>query len=344
MDAAGLPPALRCRNRLGGFCGCGLRSPRETLVRTSGSRVTSPSVVGTAAAASACTAARADALATAQGGLLSPSFQLSAKGTSAGAKCVWDLAVLVLSDVDRRSAAAWLLACAIASQRGGNSAFYATWYAAALAGVPLGGKDRLRAEGFVAPVFGLPGRSPAPQEQLQGFITEWLWYCLAREKKESHRSLSYIESPSWSVTEQGGDGLALYSDVAGAGALSFRLWELKKHVSSKPISSTIGKAYAQLDDRALTYLAKITSASAHMTGDLGELLANLADRWLDADPAAGVGVGVATNSPAPSKCFTTMGRRFPRLSGVGQLEGLLACIEDLPGFTLDVRRFVWSAL
>jgi len=311
--------------------------------------VTCPAAVPTATSAQpTTTAAQADALATAQGAVLSPSFQLSARGTNAASKCMWDLAVLGATDTNGRASAAWILACAILRQRGGGSRVYEVWRAAAVLATPLAGKDRLLAESVIAPVFGLPGRNPDPQEQLQGFVTEWLWYRLASEKAESHRFVEHIEPPSWSVTEQGGDGLVVHRAVAGAGggggALSFRLWELKKHSSSASISATVGRAYAQLEGRALTYLAKITGASAYITGDIGDLLASLADRWLDADAAAGVGVGVATNSQPPTKCFTTMGRRFPFLSAAGQLEGLLAAIEDLPGFALDVRRFVWSAL
>lgn len=309
--------------------------------------MTSPLAAPATASGQPTTAAvQADALATAQGAVLSPSFQLSAKGALAPSKCRWDLAVLSASDADARAAAAWVLACAILRQRGGSSRFYDLWRTAALSASPLAGKDRCLAESVITPVFGLPGRNPDPQEQLQGFVTEWLWYCLATERTESHRLVEHIEPPSWNVTEQGGDGLVVHRAVTGGvgGALSFRLWELKKHSSSAPISATVGRAYTQLEGRALTYLAKITGASAHKTGDIGDLLASLADRWLDADASAGVGVGVATTSQPPTKCFTTMGRRFPFLSAAGQLEGLLAAIEDLPGFALDVRRFVWSAL
>lgn len=55
------------------------------------------------------TAVQADALAAAQGAVLSPSFQFSARGALAPSKCTWDLAVLSASDADARAAAAWIL-------------------------------------------------------------------------------------------------------------------------------------------------------------------------------------------------------------------------------------------
>ena len=156
------------------------------------------------------------------------------------------------------------------------------------------------------------------------------------------RALVHLSPPSFHVTGPGADGLAVYST---ASQLIFRLWEIKKHHGAAHVSSTVSRAYSQLDERATEYLAQLTGLADQYDGALGDLLARLVDYWIEADACAGAGVAVSTsNAKHPKKCFSTMGKTFPQFSDVGQLEGLVVGLAELPTFASRVRETVWSVL
>jgi hypothetical protein len=111
------------------------------------------------------------------------------------------------------------------------------------------------------------------------------------------------------------------------------------------VSSTVSRAYSQLDERATEYLAQLTGLADQYGGALADVLGRLVDLWVDADGSAGAGVAVSTsNSKHPKKCFSTMNRAFPQFADAGQLEGLVVGLGDLPSFASRVREIVWSVL
>lgn len=237
---------------------------------------------------------------------------------------------------------AWLIADRLMRSRCGRAAAYTKWRDSALSGVPLTGRDRDQVVAFTRDVFGMPG-SPGSLDHLEGHVAEWLWFLLMSERSEGHREVALLEPPKFSVTEPGPDGFVVYE--ADGQPLLFRLWELKKHTGASGLSGTAREAYDQLKEQGARYLAQLTSMHADKDGALGQLCAQLVDLWVDADARAGAGVGVTSSKlPAPSRCFTAMGRHLPQFGQAGQLEALLCAVQHYRDLALDVRRFVWTAL
>ncbi len=136
--------------------------------------------------------------------------------------------------------------------------------------------------------------------------------------------------------------LAIYDTES---RLIFRLWEVKKHHSQSPVSTTVSRAYKQLDGKATEYLAQLTALGPSQPSPLRPLFSRLVDMWVDAEPEAGAGVAVSTSAATmPRRAFGTMGTHFPRLDQPGQLEGLLVALGDYPRFADDVKKEVWKGL
>lgn len=257
--------------------------------------------------------------------------------------CRWHHAKAVgLSDA-HRAAIAWIVAEEVMHSRGGESRVKQMWIDAVVAGEKLTGADRELLCAFVGDVFGVPGQ-PKSVDHLIGHVGEWLWYLHARDISDPSRAILRLEPPKFTVTEQGADGLVIYSSTA-SGTAFFRLWETKKQTGSGAVSSAANKAYQQVAQRAKEYLAKLTAPLSAIPGAVGELGKEIAELWINADPRAGVGVSVASDRvPPPSACFTTMGSHFPLFNQPGQLEGLLVTVEDLEQIAVTVREYLWTAL
>ncbi len=258
-------------------------------------------------------------------------------------KCRWHhVKAIGLSDANR-AAIAWIIAEEVMDSRGGRSRVKQLWVDSVTTGAKLAGKDRALLVAFIGDVFGVPGK-PKSADHLSGHVGEWLWYLHARDLSDPSRTVLRLDPPKFTVTEQGADGLIIYSATA-TGTTFFRLWETKKHTGTGPVSDATGKAYGQLITRANEYLAKLTGPLSLTPGAVGDLAKEIADLWIDADPRAGVGVSVASDKmPPPSTCFTTMGSHFASLNEPGQLEGLLVSVEDLDQIAVTVRECLWTVL
>lgn len=263
-------------------------------------------------------------------------------GSNASSGCIWSLGVLDPTAIDDVHAAAWLVADTAMSYRCGRSPALALWRARAQGGPALNARERLSVDAFLVDAFGLPDK-PIPAVHLQGCVAELLWFCLTLKWPSADRRLVHVEGPSYSVTEPGGDGLAVWEVTDGT--LVFRLWEIKQHDAAAGLSRTVGRACDQLTTSAVRYLAKYTSIGSTLyDGPLGELYAALPDLWADADPRAGAGVAVATSaSRAPRRrCFGTMPAKLPALATGARLEGLVVAVGQFPAFADLVQRCVWS--
>ncbi|EQD82642.1 hypothetical protein GCM10009533_66950 [Saccharopolyspora spinosporotrichia] len=257
--------------------------------------------------------------------------------------CVWFLGTVIGAGERERAAIAWIIADSVMKNRAGSSRAGELWRSAALAGTRLSGRDRKIVSAFLDGVFGLPpdGKS---EIHVIGHVAEWLWYLHARETVHGSRNIALLDPPKFNVTEPGGDGFVVFSDAVTS-ETSFRLWEIKQHVGGSAVSTTVGTAYKQLSTNATRYLAQLTGIHSTQPGPVGELCQQLVDFWIDCSHRAGAGVSVASaTTPAPPRCFSTMGRHFPGFTQPGQMEGLLMAVEDLPGLARDVRGYLWTVL
>ena len=219
----------------------------------------------------------------------------------------------------------------------------AAWRARAGGGAAPDAVTREALTAFVAPAFGLPA-APAPVDHIEGFVAEHLWHALMSDGAQNE-SIVHLESPSFRATSPGGDGLVVHSDAAGA--LSFRLWELKKCTGGHTVSGTVSKAYRQLDVSAARYLAEYTAVGQRLADpQLASLFSQLVELWIRADAKAAAGVAVHTsrvNVPG-GQCFTTFGQRFPRFTNPVRLRGLVTAVEDFTLFSSRVRDRIWAGL
>ncbi|WP_346621537.1 hypothetical protein [Blastococcus montanus] len=287
------------------------------------------------------TAARAAEVAAEHGDEISQFLTVTTKGSPSAGKCSWRLVTLASLSDEERAAVAWLVADAIMRSRCGKSPVYDEWRAAVLSGTPASAAVQRRLLAFTRSVFGTTEKAGS-DDHVQGHVAEWLWYLLMRERSDDPRRIVLFEPPKFSVTEPGPDGFIVY-ETDGA-PLVFRLWELKKHAGAGKVDKTVRDAYGQLRTEGDRYLAQLTGIHSDKDGALGELIAQLVDLWEEADSRAGVGVGVTSGSPAPKRCFSTMGTQLKKFGAPGQLEGMLFTVEDYVDLAANVRKFVWNAL
>lgn len=272
---------------------------------------------------------------------LSTLLNLQAGPNSSATGCIWSLGRLEIGHPDIQLAA-WRVACTSMQYRFGKTRAYEVWEQHVQSAVPLSAADRARIDPFLAGVFGTP-EAPVPSDHVEGYVAEQLWHMLTLELSQPGRVLRHTEGPSFTVTESGGDGLAIWS-VDGAG-FAFRLWEIKKDTSSGHISRTIARASKQLSRRSEEYLAKyVAIGSRQHQGDLGLFFAELLELWLDDDPASGAGIAIATSrEKAPIRqSFGAFTSTFPRQAEEGRLEGLFVALGDFRAFSQLVRDYVWT--
>ena len=244
-------------------------------------------------------------------------------------------------DASRRTAVRIVADAAVRWQCRGAVHHYDAWRQALARSTQLSADESRKVAPFIKPAFGLPTR-PLPPDHLQGHVAEYVWYILAQENLPPGLTLRTIEGPSFSVTAPGGDGLVVYQ--RNDAVLVFRLWEIKKHDSTMHLSRTVARAYKQVDRNADVYLAELTTLADTYEPEIAQLYAALPDLWIDRDERAGAGVAVSTSDGhLPNRCFGTMHKSFPQLSGE-QLQGLVVALGDFPAFACDVRDRIWSAL
>lgn len=221
---------------------------------------------------------------------------------------------------------------------------YDAWKTRRHGGPPLADASRKALEAFLKPL-GLPS-DPAgvPQDHLEGYVGEMLWFFLEQECPSE--PIVRIDPPSFKATDPGGDALVIHR--VPSGYLMFRLWEMKKCTGASPVSSSIRAAYIQLHAKALEYLARHTTIAQELHAidpDLAELYGSLVDLWIDAQPQASCGVSVAASlKNTRARCFTTFGKWFPGFLKPVRLKGMLTALDDFSDFSLRVRTEIWRGL
>jgi hypothetical protein len=178
-------------------------------------------------------------------------------------------------------------------------------------------------------------------EHLEGFVAEHVWYLLTVENALTFGDPVRVDGPDWSVTDSGGDGLAIYR---WNGALVYRLWESKAHTGNGAVRDVVNGACRQVSTNALSYLARFSKVGQGL-GDpeLQKFYGSLLELWRAAAREAGGGISVATASDATADCFGN----YPNYWAFGhddQRQGLVVTIEDYAVFAKQVRQEIWNGL
>ena len=243
---------------------------------------------------------------------------------------------------EMRDSAALRIARHIAWNRcGGAPQFFHAWLERHGGGPAHADDVRECLEAFVASEsVGTPD-SPASAAHLEGFVAEHIWDLLILEDALGFGKPIRVDGPDWSVTDSGGDGLAIQRSAQD---LAFRLWESKAHTGSGDVRDVVNKACRQIESNALRYLARFSKVGQSVDDpDLRLFYAELPERWRNMDRAAGGGVSVATHSSTTEDCFDG----FPRYWGFtcdDQRQGLVITIENFSDFSEMVRRQLWKGL
>jgi hypothetical protein len=246
---------------------------------------------------------------------------------------------------ERRDELAWRCAVAIAARRlASNPPLFFAWFASLCwAEEP---SDRLSSgqltamRGQILVNLGLPG-SPSSDSHVCGLVAECLWYELTTNEPVDGEMPVLVEGHQWSVTDPGGDGLAVYRRPDSS--LHFHLCESKAHYGGGALTPTVQGAAHQLRRRGLDYLGRFSVVAQRVTDDevLAAFLCTLSEKWADASPDAGVGVSVTSSSPADGEeCFSTLPNYFSLAAD--RHHGLLHVVGELIDFASLVRRYLWQ--
>ncbi len=223
-----------------------------------------------------------------------------------------------------------------------------SWKNRAENGIPLNDASKSALRAFLVPTFGDPDEKRDPNiEHLEGFVGEWLWYFLSVENPTE--TIVHQVPPGFKSTDPGGDAFFIHRFTDNE--LFFRLWEMKKYAprkedSTQQLSTTVNRAYSQLNSKALEYLARITATEQELDDpELEKFVGRLVELWIDASRQAAAGVSIATSlNHASQDCFNDFGNRFSRFTNPVRLLGMLTGIEDFSAFAVKVKDYIWKGL
>jgi hypothetical protein len=182
---------------------------------------------------------------------------------------------------------------------------------------------------------------PAIDQHLEGFVAEHIWHLLMLENALTYGVPVRVDGPDWSVTDSGGDGLAVYRPD---GALVFRLWESKAHAGDGAVRDVVNGACRQVGSNALRYLARFSKVGQSV-GDpeTQDFYGRLPELWRHAAREAGGGISVATASETFTDCFGNYAQYW-QFTHDDQRQGLVVAIEDYAGFAKMVQEELWNGL
>lgn len=243
---------------------------------------------------------------------------------------------------EHRGEAALRIASHIAWHRcDGALQYFEAWYQRYNGGPPHSDEFLDCLAAFIASEsIGTPA-DPAPQVHLEGFVAEHIWHLLTLEDALALGSLVRVDGPDWSVTDSGGDGLAVHRVDSG---LVFRLWESKAHTGDRTVREVVNGACRQIDSKALRYLARFSKVGQSLPDEeLQRFYGSLPQLWREGSPAAGGGVSVSTKSNAVADCFTNLHTYWPFTANDQRL-GLVVVIDDYASFAELVREHLWKGL
>ena len=127
------------------------------------------------------------------------------------------------------------------------------------------------------------------------------------------------------------------------GGFCFRLWESKYHGTGRKVRRTVNRACLQVESRSASYLSRFSLIAQQITDDddLARFYGELAERWVDRDAAAGVGISVGTNSDAKvSECFRNVSTYFEL--ELDQHQAQLHLMADFAELADRVKKQLWK--
>jgi hypothetical protein len=241
-----------------------------------------------------------------------------------------------------RASAALLVATHIARQRCGGAPQYFDAWLARHGGGPPHQPDLL--DCLVAMVASESiGKPPdgGSDAHIEGFVAEHIWHLLTIENALTFGEPVRVDGPDWSVTDSGGDGLAIYRSN---GALVFRLWESKAHTSDGTVRDVVNGACRQVDSSALRYLARFSKVGQGLgDAELQKFYGRLLELWRASAREAGGGISVTTASDDTGDCFGNY-QNYWEFGHDDQRQGLVVTIEDYAAFAKQVRQELWKGL
>lgn len=246
-------------------------------------------------------------------------------------------------DPARLDDAAAVLAEGIARRRiGSNAERHKRWQSRrrAPSRVAVDARELRVLEAGLLQNIGTPDQ-PSSSQHLHGLIVESIWFEIASEVDAGLGVPIRVEGHNWSITDPGGDGLTVYATADGG--FCFRLWESKHHGTSRKVRRTVNQACRQVKSNSLNYLSRFSLIAQQITDDdaLARFYGELPERWVDRDPAAGVGVSVGTNNDARiSGCFGRVDTYFEL--ELGQHQAQLQLVSDFTELAVRVRREIWK--
>jgi hypothetical protein len=214
------------------------------------------------------------------------------------------------------------------------------WYTHLNGGPALGDTDKAELVAYVGADFS----NPDDETRIEGAVVEHLWASVAEALDGGWGRPLYVEHDHFSVIDHGPDGLSVY-DVSLAD-LGFRLWESKRHASTKHVTQTISTAARQLSDHGTAYLARISKVlQTNPNLRVAHLGGTIVRAWKDVSPTAAVGVSVgrSTGERLPSRPFIGLHRHF-NFDDPARREGVLIEVPNLSEFAERVRTIVLMGL
>lgn len=182
---------------------------------------------------------------------------------------------------------------------------------------------------------------PRQDSHLCGLVAETILSELVEFGDREEGLPVFFEGHDWSVTDPGGDCLAIFRDPDG---LIFRLWESKAiYGETQTAKRVINDAAAQLHERAAEYLGRFepVAARSQLDPEVSEFILNLSDEWLDDGRSKGAGVAVASSRDLRTdNCFAGVASKL-ELPG-NKTMGNFSAMPNYLQFCRTVRDFAWG--
>ena len=197
-----------------------------------------------------------------------------------------------------------------------------------------------RAQAVLNINLGTPDR-PRPDSHMCGLVAETLLGHFLQGSDRGDGPPVRFEGHDWSVTDPGGDCLAIYPPI---GEWNFVLWESKViYGATSSARSVASGAAEQLHERAAEYLGRFAAVASRLelAPDLHDYYLELPDLWLDDAPTKAAGIGLAADrehrtagafAKTPEKLNMKAARVTANFTGLG-------CFV---GFAKQVRSVVWG--
>jgi hypothetical protein len=261
--------------------------------------------------------------------------------------CRWTVYELDLSSAQDISILAEEIAKTIVKIRCGDATNHYDWWVGKASGqLKLTELQSKILCSFLLPSIGTRD-NPSPDDQIQAVIAESLWYSIILARELDDEILVRIEDPHFTVTEPGGDGLAVYQK--NDDTFFFRLWEMKKHNQLATATSKITEASSQLKDNGAEYLAKwskIDQEVDYTIPGLSKYYAQLVEKWITSSSDTNSGISLTKNTASfiTDTPVTKAKEILTTHTEINQVEVMIIKFDDLNELGNKVRKVIWNGI